>query len=363
MTLTDKLTLLRSLCGGARASRGPLYANIDVTHHCNLHCAYCRWHSPLLSEPFLDHSIEKNLSPDLFRGFCEELRSMGTRRLLFVGAGEPLLHPHLDGLIKTAQNHNLRVTLYSNGTLLNESLAPSLIDSRLDTLRVTLGDSTAERFEQKHPNVKPGAFQRILDGLSHLSLLKKQLKVDHPRLELGVPIDRHTLHHLDPMVEIAGRTGCDGIFFSVVLDFGESSLESFCLTPEEIPIVRRLLKQMRGKLGRLALRHNIGEVLLRYTMGREVWEQTPCYAPWFYTFLRTDGRILVCQRSEEPLGDLNRNSFEAIWNNADYSRVRDTSLSSQTPLHDCSFCPHAINNYRIHRFFRFLLPLLRLRGR
>ncbi len=356
----QKINLLRGLLTGEKAFTMPLYVNIDATHRCNLHCPYCRWHSPLLAEPFLDKTIKRDLAPDLFRRLCADLSGKGTQTLQFVGAGEPLLHPHIYDLITTAKSFGLGVLLYSNGLRLNASTVRSLIDARLDLLRVSLGDASAERFEQRHPQVAPGAFQQILDGLGQLSRLKKDRGLDTPGLELTVPIDRHILTEMDAIIDIAASTGCNGLFFSVVLDFGEEALKAFCLTPEEVDEVCRALPQKRKRLDQLSIRDNIDAVLLRYRIGRKVWGRVACYAPWYFSFIRSDGKVTACQRGQVPVGDLRQSRFEEIWNQEAYRSFRRRMWTDSNPPYDCGFCPHVVNNHRIHRYARWLLPFLRL---
>lgn len=360
--LRRKLDLVRGLLTGRKAFGMPLYLNIDPTHRCNLHCAFCRWHSPLLAEPFLDRSIERDLSPELFRQLCANLSGTETRTLQFVGAGEPLLHPEIFGLIATAKEFGFRTLLYSNGILLNADTVRSLISTRLDLLRVTLGETSAERFERKHPRVAPGTFQRILEGLELLTRLKKERRLTVPQLELTVPIDRQVLADLDAVIDMAASAGCDGLFYSVVLDFGQEELKQFCLSPEEVDKLLYLLPRKRRRLARLSIRHNIDTVLLRYRIGREVWRRVPCYAAWYYSFIRSDGRVTVCQRSQAPMGDLGQNPFAEIWNGAPYQDFRRRTLHSSDPPSDCEFCPHVVNSYRIHRSLRPFLPFFRLCG-
>ena len=349
---------MRGLLTGQKAYSTPLYLNIDATHRCNLHCPYCRWHSPLLPKTILDKNIEPDLSPELFRGLCKDLSGTGTQTLMFVGAGEPLMHPQIYDLINTAKSFGFRVILYSNGLRLDAATAQSLIATRLDLLRVTLGDTSAEGFEQKHPQVKSGTFQHILEGLKHVSRIKQDRGTTAPQLELGVPIDSHILADLDKIINIATATGCNGLFFSVVLDFGEEALKPFCLSPEEVATACRILPQKRDLLEALSIRHNIDEVLLRYKIGRKVWKRVPCYSAWYYSFIRSDGKVLVCQRSEAPMGDLKQNRFAEIWNNESYNNFRRSALNDPNPPYDCEYCPHIVNNHRIHRYFRWLLPLV-----
>jgi MoaA/NifB/PqqE/SkfB family radical SAM enzyme len=366
--LTNKTKLLCGLLTGEKSFIGPISVNIDVTHRCNLKCIYCRWHSSLLEQTLLDPVLEKDISPEVFARLCGELKRMGTQTLLFVGAGEPLLHPRIFDLIAVAKELGFEVVMYTNGVTLTDRICEKLVELRLDVLRVSLKDSSAEEFEANNPQLKPGTYAKILDHLRLLADLKAQAKQKAPRVELCVPVDRNIMHDLEKMTDMARRTGCDRMHFSVVIDFGLEELKGFTLTPEEVTSACRNLRRVRDRLDTQALPHNIDDALLRFQLGESVWEKIPCYNAWLFTFVRTDGKVLACQRSQVVLGDLEKNSFGEIWNGAMYRDFRRqvidrNNLDALNDSFHCSYCPNSVTNHRVHRYFRWFAPVQKsLRG-
>lgn len=357
-----KLGVLRGLLTGETAYAGPDYVNIDVTHRCNLRCFYCRWHSPLIETRRLHPSQHKDLSCDVFRRLCEDLRAMGTRTLQFVGAGEPLLHPQLFAMIRIAKDNRLAVLMYTNGTLLQEDRVRALIDSGLDVLRVSLAASSHAEYVKKHPHATADEFDRILSGLGLLSRLKTEAATACPAVELMHPITRDGASSIPAAAEIAGTTGCARILFSVLLDFGEERIRRFTLRDAEQERVRKHLRNAERRLAELGVETNVEQVLLRYRIGAHVWDKFPCYTAWYGSFVGTDGSVRVCQRSEVPMGTLLENRFGEIWNNPEYKAFRRRCLSGEDPASwlshtDCSFCPHAVNSHRVHQVFRWMAPV------
>ena len=151
-TLNYKLSLLRGILSSERAHTGPYYIHVDITHRCNLKCLCCRWHSPLINS-MRDKSISKDLSLEMFRELCDELATMGTREIYFVGTGEPFLHPEIFELIETAKAKGFKLTVYTNGMTLDEATVQKLIDLQLDVLRFSLW-AQGPGLESKAP---PGA--------------------------------------------------------------------------------------------------------------------------------------------------------------------------------------------------------------
>ncbi|MFN8628683.1 MAG: radical SAM protein [Candidatus Binatia bacterium] len=366
-----KLALLRGLLMGDRAYAGPAYVNIDVTHRCNLQCYYCRWHSPLAETQRLQPTMPKDLSPDTFAALCAELRAMGTRTVQFVGAGEPLLHPHIFELIRIAKACDLAVLMYTNGTLLRAERLRSLMASGLDVLRVSLAATSNAEYVRKHPHATPGEFDRIVAGMRLLARRKTEVAATRPVVEMTHPIARDGAASIADAAELAHVTGCARLHFSVMLDFGEEGIRPFTLPDDQVAEVHAHLRQAGRRLAALGIAANVEQVVLRYRIGASVWDHFPCYTAWYGSFVATDGGVHVCQRSADPVGTLAENRFGEIWNNPAYRAFRRQSLSGAPPASwlrrtDCRYCPHAVNNHRVHRAFRRVAALrvaLTARGR
>ncbi|MBC8234771.1 radical SAM protein [bacterium] len=360
--LLEKVKLLQGLLSGDTAYVGPFYVNVDITHRCNLRCRWCRWHSPILSKPS-EHKLPiRDFPLDVFRKMCGELKTMGTHMLLFVGAGEPLLHPNILDMISAAKENGLGVTIYTNGTLLTERRITSLIDTHVDSLRVSLWATSSEDYAQQHPDVAPSRFQKIIDGLQLLLRLKTERGSRLPRIEFSHAINRQSLRKLDGLVDLACATGCEKIVFSVVQAAeGGEDFKQFLLSPDEERLACLSLDQVKRRLNSLSIQHNVEEVSLRYRLGESGWKTTPCYAAWYYAFCRIDGKVQPCQRCHMPMGDLRENSFQEIWNSRNYRHFRTQSvtyqgLAAMMDYCDCSFCPHIARNEGIKRFFRWFSP-------
>jgi MoaA/NifB/PqqE/SkfB family radical SAM enzyme len=353
-----KLWIIPGLWHGEKAFCGPYYINIDVTHRCNMRCAYCRWHSPLVSDQFLDAAAQKDIDAALFEGLCQDLESLGSHKVVFCGAGEPALHPHFLQLVASAKRHRLWVTTYTNGTLFRRISSQDLIDSGLDLIRFSIADSSPERYAARHPYVKPGIFEAIWEGIRQLSSARRLQGQKQPQIELTIPVDRENMLLLDEMVELATATGINRLLFSVVLDFGQENLKPFTLKPQEVIEACQRLGLLRQRLERMHLGHNIDDVLLRYQAGRPVLESVPCYSAWYFSFVDTSGTVRVCQRATEGLGDLKTETFSQIWNGPAYRACRRQTLGRMDPgavgrQVDCTYCPHLANNHQVDRFYRW----------
>jgi len=383
--LHEKTKLLRGLLGGEKAYVGPLFANIITTQRCNLHCVGCRFHSPL-SNPAdqealsrakdipLPHqysdigpgsvnrtpSQAKDISLPLFEKLCRELKILGTRTITLTGEGEPFLHPFLPEMVTAAKEEGLRVTIATNGTFLSEENIRKLIDSRVDSLRVSLMAATPREYEKIYPGTDPIFFTREIEGLKLCSRLKIKQASRYPNVDLYHPINRENFGTIDKVVEVAQATGANAVTFSPWKTFG-GQFASLSLTTANEEALRRSLPRIRGGLDSLSIRHNIGELIKRYDIGPQVWRKVPCYAAWYFARVLIDGTVLVCPHSDIAAGNLNTESLESIWNGPVFRafRMKARDSAGMGPVYDgcdCGSCGLTISNLRVHRYFKWLPP-------
>lgn len=80
---------------------------IEIGNICNLSCSFCAG----TNRPPRQMAVEE------FAQICQKIKNH-TKYIYLHVMGEPLLHPELDGIIKTAKNNSLPVCITTNGTLL-----------------------------------------------------------------------------------------------------------------------------------------------------------------------------------------------------------------------------------------------------
>jgi MoaA/NifB/PqqE/SkfB family radical SAM enzyme len=126
----------------------------NVTRTCNLRCVHC------YSDSFAQR-YPGELTTDQAKGVIDDLAGFGVSALLFSG-GEPLTHPELLELMAYATSKGLRVTLSTNGTLIDEDVAAKLKAIRLMYVGISLDGigETNDLFRGKK-----GAFDAAVRGI------------------------------------------------------------------------------------------------------------------------------------------------------------------------------------------------------
>lgn len=362
-TSTWLMQLLRGLIDGQRAHAGPFYVELSTTTLCNQGCLGCQYHSSAKRGRLYSADGTEHMPLDQIKTLCEGLRRLGTREMILTGEGEPFLHPQLFEIISLCKRAGLYVHLFTNGTLLDESTVPRLIDSGVDILRVSLWAASLEEYADCYPGVDAGNFQKSINGVKLVSDLKAMRKTDLPTLVLTGPLNRHNWKGIEDKIRLAHEIGADAVTFTPFKAWvGEFS--SSALSDAEIDEVCQDLARSRGLLESLGLSHNLDEAILRFRLGEAFWKDLPCYIGWLHSQITVDGTVVPCGACPIPLGNLKDSSFEDIWNGHQYRAFRARSMQRrgwalEEENCDCSYCCFARLNTRIHRPFRWLAPLVR----
>jgi radical SAM protein with 4Fe4S-binding SPASM domain len=361
-TLSQKIKLLRGLLSGEKAYTGPFFVLVDITRRCNLHCLGCRFHSSQMSGATAEDADNRDLSFNLFEKLCHELEALGTRALVLLGEGEPLLHPQVFDMIATAKALGFHTMLITNGTLLGDRME-SLLDSRLDALQVSLWAASIEEYQINYPGTPPAYFKKVVDSVTLLNSLKSDNRLKLPNVILHHPINRHNFQGVGSFLELAFTTGCDGVSFAPFCTWG-GAFDSSSLSPDEEQSLLLSLKETERRINSVGLEHNIGQTLMRYRIGKQIWQNVPCYIGWTHARIKIDGSVYPCGHCKMLMGNIESNSFREIWSGVPYRNFRNQAstrqgLASLSRQCNCEYCCFLNDNLRVHRLFKWVSPFAR----
>lgn len=132
-----------------------------LTEGCNLACRHC-WLSPKLEDG--DHTYP-HLPLDLFRSIIEQGKPLGLKAVKLTG-GEPLLHPGIKEIFHLLKEHDLGVTMESNGVLCTPELAEEIAALGKTSVSVSIDGADAETHEWVR-GIK-GCFAAACRGIKNL---------------------------------------------------------------------------------------------------------------------------------------------------------------------------------------------------
>ncbi len=183
---------------------------VEVTTRCNLRCGMCVKQSP-------EGAVtEGSMSADTFKALEPAFPHLNG--LVLNGVGEPLLHPRLEEFIKKARElmpDDAWVGFQTNGVLLDDARASSLLRAGLDRICLSLDTVSHESFRAIRKGGEMG------DMESAFVSLNKAKRHERPDLQIGVEfvLMHDNLEELPHALRWAARRGVSFVLVTQLLPY------------------------------------------------------------------------------------------------------------------------------------------------
>jgi len=309
--------------------RVPIEGTIETTLRCNLHCAHCYVNLPVGDRQARD----QELSATRLLGLIDKIAEAGCLALTLTG-GEPLVRPDFPAVYLHAIRRGLLITVFTNGTLLDDRIADLFDAHRPERVEVSLYGMTRETYERI--SGIPGSHAACVQGIRQL----------HAR---GIPFRLKTMamtwnrREIPLMAAYARSLGVgftwDGLL-NPRLDGGVSRIGELQLPAEEILAVDLEDSGRARELHAFCVRTvRPGETVPSRTVytcgaGRTAFAVDP------------SGRLHPCLLSRKAGVDLRSASFQEGWNEG-FRAFRSRGWTRPRPCRSCSLislcgsCPAA----------------------
>jgi len=143
------------------ADRVPVSGFLELTYRCNNDCVHCYCNLPANDRA----AKESELSYEQLTHIIDQIVEEGCLFLVLTG-GEPLLHPRFRDIYVYAKEKGLLITVFTNGTLITESVADLFADYYPFGVAITVYGATRETYERVTRN--PGSYDRCMRGIELL---------------------------------------------------------------------------------------------------------------------------------------------------------------------------------------------------
>lgn len=302
----------------------PLYASMELTYVCNMHCTFC--YNPVQRKgqnrtKAAPVPAEAVLSYDEIIDSLDQLKEIGALYLTLTG-GEALLHPRFWDIAEEAKKRNFALRIFTNGLLINERIADRFAILRPLCIEISIHGASGKTAEAL--NQVPGSHEKVLHGLE---LLKER----NLTVYLKCVVTRLIENELHEIKAIADRFGFH-IYFDPVLTISDDK-ETYpldLLASEEG--LKRLYKPDSGlNLGTSPFERKAGDTNCKLAMG------TLHIDPY--------GNVQPCLQWKESIGSLRRQTLRDIWYNS--PRVEEIRALAyemvqkmQERYEDYDYCTH-----------------------
>lgn len=179
----------------ARAAqvRRPIAATLELTRRCNLRCVHC-----YLGDQAAQHRRQaEELGTAAVQAAISEWVEAGCLYLTITG-GEPLLRPDFSAIYRHARELGMVVTVFSNGTLVDDPIAALFAEIPPRKVEISLYGATAAT----HDGITgvPGSHARAWEGI-------RRLQAAGVRLALKTVVMLPNRHEFEAMARQAAEVG------------------------------------------------------------------------------------------------------------------------------------------------------------
>ena len=230
---------------------------VEVTTRCNLSCAMC------VKQTDGGCSPEGDLSMPLFEALAPAFPRL--EALVLNGVGEPLLHPRLEEMIRSARERMPRsgwIGFQSNGLLLSPERANSLARAGLDRICVSIDAVSPETFRKVREGGEMEGIERALAAMT-----SAKAACGRPDLQVGVEFVamRGNLRELPAALRWSAARGARFAIITHVLPYDRDHGEKTAFdgnTNEAIAIFREWEEKAKMEGSDL---HRYPEILWKYS--------------------------------------------------------------------------------------------------
>lgn len=305
-------TFIRSfLLGRPFISGMPVSASFELTNNCNLGCPECLSGSGLMKR-------EKGyMDLELFEKVMTELRPY----LYYINLcfqGESMLHPQFFSFPEFTRN--IYTVVSTNGHYLTPGNSDRLVKSGISKLIVSLDGMDQETYEIYR---RGGDLRMVKEGIRNIADSRKKAR-SSMKIEIQFLVNKYNEHQIKLAEDFVRQTDAELRLKSMQV-ITENGAENWMPSDTKF---RRYEKVN----GRLIIKNRMPD---------------RCPRLWFNPVITWDGKVVPCcfdKDADFVMGDLNRESFRAIWYGRLYMQFRQKVLTDRKEIHICRNCTSGMRN-------------------
>ncbi len=293
----------------------PVSVLIEITQRCNARCQHCY---------FGEEHVGVDLPHAFWADVLRQLADLGTFSLTISG-GEPLLHPDLPAIIRSANDLNFAFRLYTNGLAMTEELADTIAGSKIVSVGVSL-NSADEEVNDRFFGV-PGAFKKAIAAI-------KLLKERGVRVEIKNSLTCDNWPTFTQTAALADELGCrfeHGAFISGAVS-GDLTPIGLRLTDDQlVEYMEYQYKDIEYGGGEIPEETCDTDDPMIYVMSRVF----PCGAGRNAMVVADNGDVYPCVMVRYKMGNVRETPIADIWTGGSFNEFREIAGGTVAECRDC----------------------------
>ena len=296
----------------------PRHVTLTTTLRCNYRCRMC-YQTKFTGD--MDWEIVKRV--EAFMPFVKELQIFG---------GEPLAYKRFHELLEFAGKHECLVKSISNGSLLTDEMAESLVANRVSEIKFSVDAGTPKTYQY----IRGGNFFQVLKGIARVTEIKLRENSPFPAMHINFLAMRSNIRELSKLAVIAAEIGVPqiNVFFPNL--YKEELLEECLYFHQEESDAHMLKARQVGE--QLGVFVKLPQLFSEHVPDREKdCGRFNCTDPWNVFYIDVQGVVRPCCGGAPPLGNILKQDFGEIWNNDAAQDLRRRVNTPDEPAY-CKTC-------------------------
>ncbi|MCL4178977.1 MAG: radical SAM protein [Verrucomicrobia bacterium] len=304
----------------------PVLAEVALTRRCQLRCRFCYGACSPEAESRASTAVQMTTA-EVARVLRVIRHDAQVPSVSFTG-GEPTLRGDLPELIAEAKTLDLRVNLITNGTRIDRDYARRLADAGLDSAQVSLEGVRASTHD--HMTGGPGSFQRTCQAVRHLANAGLHVHTN-------TTITSFNLDDCPAMPRfVKNQLGRDRFSMNLVIPTGRAATDN----SQQVRYreVGRVLEAILAESRRVEVEfmwYSPTPLCLFNPIPKGLGNKG-CAACDGLLSVAADGSVLPCSSCPDPVGNLLREDFDAIWQSRRARAYREKRFAPP----GCRACEH-----------------------
>ncbi len=291
----------------------PYRLDLALTYRCNNDCHHCY----NLEHPVPDtHSSlvagAKELSTVEWKQVIDKAWALGIPHIIFTG-GEPTLRDDLPELIAHAEGNGQITGLNTNARRLSDpDFVKRLVDAGLDHVQITVESADADIHNQM---VNAKAFDQTIRGLKNVLATRLFVMTNTTMLRDNVASIPATLDFLADL-------GVPTVGLNALIYSGHGASVGTGLPENELKPLLEVAHQKTEARGQRLIWYTPTQYCHFDPVQMELGVKG-CTAAQYNMCVEPNGDVLPCQSYYQPLGNILRDDWDAIWNHKLSVKLRE----------------------------------------
>ncbi|MFF4873623.1 radical SAM protein [Streptomyces sp. NPDC000961] len=334
-------------------------ARFYITFRCNSLCGYCNVWQDDKFKGYEELTLEQG------RRILDELHALGVRYVDFTG-GEPVLHPHIDGIVQYAKSLGMTVEITSNGIRFAKHI--DAIVPYVDTMNVSLDTLRPDRYR---------AIRGVPTLDRALDVIRGIVASGAGNLKLICVVTRENVDEVPDLLRFAQENRVT-VYFSTMFEYfdAQDTVRDVRRTARKLKLVEQNGKPVAGSCGPSRAEASgpddgsLPDLLLgllyapfslvnlhfrKYVETQDPSAPTQCYANKRILTVGPDGRlVLPCYHAFDNSVAWDRDLAELV-RDEEFRRVRDEEVGFRPECRGCTVFPYVglSFSYRFDKVFLY----------